>query len=240
MRAIQKGAEPRELLDWKRANATSPQNLIYSGGGFPSEAVRKALLSEQFHLCAYTLKSLRTSAECEAQNLDTRHSCHVEHLLPQCRNVPAETIDYQNMLACYPPSDSTEACQYGAQAKADYDPAANPFVSPLSPNVEQHFQFGKNGSVTGVTDAAVATVTVLKLDHPMLVNDRKAVINGWLNPKNGRSLSASAARRLAVEMSRPDQQNRLRPFCVAVAQTAIEHAERAERRSSRLNQRSAS
>jgi uncharacterized protein (TIGR02646 family) len=239
MRSIKKGAEPRELIDWKHDNAKSPLNLIYGGGGFPAESVRKALLLEQFHLCAYTLKSLKTAVECEAKNLDTRHSCHIEHFLPQSRKNAAETIDYQNILACYPPSDSKEACQYGAQAKADYDPGTYPFVSPLSPSAEKHFHFANDGSVTGVTDAGLVTVTVLQLDHPALVSDRKAVIRGWLEPKKGKPITASAARRLVSEMSQPDQKNRLRQFCVAVAQTATAHAEREERRAIRMNQRSA-
>lgn len=239
MRSIRKGAEPRELIDWRRANATTPQNLIYGRGEFPAEAVRRALLEEQFHLCAYTMKRLLTESDCAAQNLNTRHSCHIEHLLPQSRKNPAETIDYQNMLACYPPSDSTEACEYGAQAKADYDPAEKPFVSPLSPSAEQHFQFLANGKIEGVSDNGLATVEVLKLNHIALVHDRKAVINGWLEPKKGRRLTASAARRLAAEINQPDQQNCLPCFCVAVAQTAIEYAAREERRATRMSQRSA-
>lgn len=238
MRFINKGPDPRELINWKIRNAATPQNLTYSGGGFPSEAVRKDLLKEQFHLCAYTLKSLRTAAECEGQNLDLRHSCHIEHFLPQCRNIPAETIDYQNMLACYPPSDSTEACEYGAQAKANYDPSQKPFVSPLSPNVEQHFKYESSGEVEGLTGDGRATVKVLNLNHKALVNDRKAIILGRLKPKKDKYISASAARRLAAEISQPDQQGRLSQFCVAIAQTAIEHAIREERRANRMSQRS--
>lgn len=239
MRTIRKGSEPRELINWKHDNAATPQNLIYGGGEFPGEAVRKSLLLEQFHLCAYTLKLLRTAAECEAQRLDTRHSCHIEHWLPQSRKIAAETIDYQNMLACYPPSDSTEACGYGAYAKANYDPSVNQFVSPLAPNAEQHFKFSGNGKIEGLTDKGRETVKVLQLNHSSLVHDRKAVIKGYLEPKTGRAITAKAARRLSVEISQPDQQNRLRPFCVAIAEVAHEHAAREERRANRMNQRSA-
>ena len=55
MRSIVKGAEPRALIQWKAENTQTPENLVYGGGGFPADAVRAALLAEQFYLCAYTV-----------------------------------------------------------------------------------------------------------------------------------------------------------------------------------------
>lgn len=55
MRSICKGGEPRALIEWKRQNAATPDNLHYNGGGFPREAVRQSLLLEQCHLCGYYL-----------------------------------------------------------------------------------------------------------------------------------------------------------------------------------------
>ena len=133
MRAITKGAQPHELIRWRADNAALPQNLIYGAGAFPGEAVRNSLLAEQLHLCAYTMRQLKTAAQCQVQGLDTRASCHIEHFLPQCRKVPGEDIDYQNMVACFPPSQSNVACDFGAHAKADFDPSNGGFVSPLSP-----------------------------------------------------------------------------------------------------------
>ncbi len=236
MRSITKGAEPRELIQWKSANSATPQNLFYDGGGFPREAVRNALLVEQFHLCAYTMKRLATADECKH---DTGASCHVEHVLPQARKIPAETIDYQNMLACYPPSQTKVACEYGAQAKAGYDPATRQlFVSPLGTNVEQHFQFESDGSIEGTTAQGKATITVLKLDHHALVNDRAAAIRGFLYPRNRTGVSAAAARRIAVDVLKPDANLCLHPYCVAIAAAASRHADRADRRAARLRGKS--
>lgn len=233
MRFIQKGGVPQELIKWRAKNSSTPQNLMYSGGGFPGEAVRKALLAEQFHLCAYTLRRLNSAAECQALGRDTRTSCHVEHLLPQCRDIPGEDIDYQNMVACFPPSHSTDACAFGAHAKADFDPSTGGFVSPLLPTAESHFEFDESGHIYGLTADGTATVDVLKLDHKMLVNDRAAVIKGYLQPK-GKKVSAQAARRLAQEVLKADAQQRLPAYCVAVAQTALLHAHREERRAARM------
>ena len=236
MRSIIKSAQPQELIRWRADNAAVPQNLAYGAGAFPGEAVRKSLLAEQSHLCAYTLRQLKTAAQCQAQGGDTRASCHIEHLLPQCRNVPGEEIDYQNMVACYPPSQSKVACEFGAHAKADFDPSTGGFVSPLSPNAQAHFQFDERGGVRGRTADGASTIGVLNLNEKALVNDRLAVIKGSLQPK-GRKLSAQAARRLAQQVLQPDAQFRLPAYCVAVAQTALQHAEREDRRAGRMKKK---
>jgi hypothetical protein len=236
MRSIAKGAEPRELIQWKANNVQTPENLFYGGGGFPAEAVRRALLAEQLHLCAYTLKRLKTAAECRSQGLDTRESCHIEHLLPQARKMAGEDIDYGNMLACYPPSRSRVACEYGAQAKSNLDPATDSFVSPLAPDAERHFGFDARGGIKGNTSAGAETIRALRLDHPALSNDRAAVIRGALQPK-GRQLSAAAARRLATEVLRPDAERCLPAYCVAVATAALALAAREERRGARLRKK---
>jgi hypothetical protein len=236
MRTITKRGQPSALTQWKAANAASPQNLFYGGGGFPGEDVRQSLLTEQFHLCAYTLRQLKTAAACEVDGQNTTASCHIEHLLPQCRKVAGEDIDYQNMVACYPPSQLKIACEYGAPAKADFDPSTGRFVSPLSPAAENHFSFDERGGITGVTADGASTVKVLKLDHKALVNDRAALIKGYLLPR-GKKVSAQAARRLAHEVLRADAQQRLPAYCVAIAQTALLYAQREDRRAARMKKK---
>jgi hypothetical protein len=234
MRSILKGPEPHDLLNWKRENRETVENLRYGGGGFPAEEVRKALLFEQFHLCAYTLKSLKSANECEAAGGNTTDSCHIEHVLPQSRGIAVETIDYQNMVACHPPSHTKVACEYGAQAKKDYDPVVNPFVSPLVVNAERHFKFDKEGEVHGLTPEGLATITVLNLNHASLRNDRKAVIKGRLEPKTGKFISAAAATRLATEILQPNAQAKLNQHCVAIAQAATLYALKEQRRAARV------
>lgn len=236
MRAIHKGEQPHELLRWRAENAAVPQNLAYGKGGFPAEAVRKSLLAEQFHLCAYTMRQLRTASQCQEHGSDTRSSCHIEHLLPQCRKIPGEDTDFKNMLACYPPSQSEVVCEFGAHAKADFDPSKGRFVSPLSVNAQEHFKFEERGFVRGCSVDGNSTIDVLNLNHKGLVNDRAAVIRGSLQPK-GKKLSAQAARRLAHQVLVPDAQLRLAAYAVAIAQSALQFAEREERRASRMKKR---
>lgn len=232
MRSITKRAEPRELIEWRRENKDTPQNLFYGrGSSFPAEPVRRSLLREQFHLCAYTLRRLPTAQECRAKGQDTIFSCHIEHVLPQARHVD-QSIAYDNMVACYPPSQSNVACEYGAQEKKAYDPARDPFVSPLSPHASRLFRFLSDGKVEGLSPEAVQTIEVLKLNHATLVNDRKAVIKGWLMPR-GKPISAAAARRLSTEAETPDANRCLLQYCMALKQQAELHADKYEKRAVR-------
>lgn len=222
MRHIVKQGEPHALRNWKRENRHTPENLHYEGGGFPREAVREALLAEQHYLCAYTLRALKSTAD-----------CHIEHILPQSRGIAAETIDYANMLACHPAANTKTACAFGAQAKAEYDPGKQPFCSPLRPEVETVFRFRENGEVEAHSEDAAATIDVLRLNHPALVSDRRATVQGWLRP-GARSMSAARARRLAEHIRQPDGSGHLSAHCEAVAQVAIQYAEREERRAARM------
>lgn len=233
MRSIRKGAEPRALIEWRRENRDTPQNLFYGkDSSFPSEAVRQALLKEQLHLCAYTLRRLPTAVECQAKGHGTQFSCHIEHVLPQ-KYHKADSIVYANMVACYPSSQTKVACGYGAVEKDDYDTARRPFVSPLAANVERQFRYSSDGYVEGLTPEACTTIEVLKLNHPTLVNDRAAVIRGRLRPR-GTPITAAAARRLADEIEIPDAKHCLAEYCQVLKQQAERHANRLEKRAARV------
>lgn len=233
MRTIRKSQSPQELIRWKSENADIPENLKYGRADFPSDALRNSLLLEQYHLCAYTMRSLKTKTECEAEGLTTASSCHVEHFLPQSRKAPNEDIDYQNMLACYPPSQSKTACHYCAHAKDDFDPKNGNFISPLDTNAENHFYFDRRGNIESDTDAGKNTIKILNLNHQTLVNDRAATIKGFLQPR-GKEISARQAKRIAEQIMQADAQKKLSAYCVAISQTAVQYADRKEQRSARM------
>ena len=67
--------------------------------GVSSDEVLELLLTEQFHLYSYTLRQLKTATECQTIDQNTQAFCHIEHILPQCRKVAGEDIDYQSMVA---------------------------------------------------------------------------------------------------------------------------------------------
>lgn len=233
MRHIVKHGPPRSLTDWLKENANIPENLVYNKAKFPLADVRESLMAEQFHLCAYTMKRLPLKAECTDQ--DTAYSCHVEHWLPQTRKVEGEDIDYTNMLACFPPSKAKFKCEYGAHKKGSYDPAstdAKPIISPLQAAVTTSFKYHSDGTVEGKTVEARTTIEVLNLNAKSLINDRKAAIEGWLEPR-GKRVSASHARRVIQELSRPDANSCLEEFCKAIMEVAEQFALRDEKRAQR-------
>lgn len=254
MKSLIRGAEPRELLTWKSDNRLTPENLKYGRAGFPSEALRCALLQQQHYLCAYTLIRLKKPQECSA-DYQTRESCHIEHILPQTRGelvekkrsgeevkevvnfTPGEDIDFHNMVACYPPSQHKTHCDFGAQHKDHYDPYDNPlFLSPLTPSVESHFSFFSDGRIEAKTERGRETISALRLDHDELCYRRKSVITGAIYPKgsNRDPISASEARRLAVDVLHPAPDGRLREFCIAIHQVALWHANKLEQRARRM------
>jgi hypothetical protein len=225
VRFIAKRGEPRALIDWKLANRDTPQNLKYGRAGFPREAVIDALLLEQGYLCGYTMKSIAS-----------RDGCHIEHIIAQSEGTQGvEDIDFGNMLACFPPSNSAIECPYGAKRKDDYDVLTKPFLSPLNASVQHAFHFRDDGIIESGTEEAAASITVLNLNCAALKNDRAAAIRGFLLRRNRRKvLSAAEARRLAAEVLRPNADGRLTAFCEALSQAALRYAEKEERRAARL------
>ncbi|EAR8245922.1 hypothetical protein GI075_11205 [Salmonella enterica] len=253
MKYLIKGAEPRGLISWKAVNQQTPQNLKYGTASFPAETVRCALLQQQNYLCAYTLIRLKRPEECDL-NHKTRESCHIEHILPQTREVlvakklaglpvknvvnftAGEDIDFNNMVACFPPSVAMIHCDFGAQYKGDYDPYDNPnFISPLTASVEVHFKFLSDGSIEAQSAKGEETISALNLNHIELCHRRERVLTGTIYPRGKKrpSISAAEARRLADEVLRPNADGRLREFCVAIRHVALSHADRLERRARR-------
>ena len=121
MRHIQKQGAPKALSDWKKHNRLAQQNLHYDNlGREQRRPMLQALLAEQHGLCAYTLR--RIDLDC----------AHIEHVLPRSQH-PDKTLDWANLLACFP--GPQQGCAFGAKHKDAYDPADPPRPSPLSAHV---------------------------------------------------------------------------------------------------------
>jgi uncharacterized protein (TIGR02646 family) len=239
MRQIQKGNECEALRTWRQDNAAVPQNLVYGKGGFPGAAVLEALLAEQGHLCAYTLKRIDLSA------------AHIEHLKPQrtCRVEDAqregagaapcrEDVGWHNMVACYPAPNAAAPPGYGAVKKDKWWPAAGAtgFVSPLNTDCEKRFCFSLNGEIapTNAGDtAANETIQAIGLDDGRLTELRKRAI--WemgLHPRSPQPLTSPAkVRQLIAAYLQRDVSRRYREFCVPVRAAALKHLAKLEGRS---------
>lgn len=234
MRYIRKLAEPFGLrIRKQRQTQDSPQNLNYAN--LPTEikdTIKTKLLEEQGFLCAYTLR-----------RLDRVTDCHIEHILPQ-NVLPEEDLDYRNMAACFPKDGGDTSHNYGAPIKGGTSITLNKdFVSPHHSSCERRFRYDGKGGIAAVAGdvAAENTVALLKLNHNTLQDLRRSAIETHgLSLRVGsrrttRKLkSAAEARRFAKEVLETDDSGHLEPYCIALAQVALEYAEKEEARSHRL------
>ncbi len=231
MRAVVQQSEPLSFRNWKRLNTATPQNLKYNHLPGPiKDEIKQSLLQEQGYLCGYTL-----------QRLSAISACHIEHIIPQTQS-PSLALDYANMLACFPADGGARQYGFGAPLKAGTHVFLHHnFISPHYAGCEAHFCYQKTGAVTAVDTAAQETIEILRLNHPTLQEFRRSAIQTYglsLRSRGLRSkqrpLSATAARRLAQQVLQPDAQGRLEPYCVALAQVALNYAEQEDKRSQRL------
>ncbi len=232
MRFIKKGGEPSAFTEWKELNQRlSPQNLSYKNLQNPQkEIVKDSLLKEQGFVCGYTMS-----------RLDSTKNLHIEHIESQSGN-PEKDLDYSNMLACFPENGGDESHGYGAPIKKGKSVVLNVnFVSPHNPECEAHFIYDKDGGVSATSEAAKLTIQALKLDHQKLCDFRKqaAETHGLtLKVRSARTKrefkSVAEARRFAQEVMLPAVDGKLEPYCVALAQIALDFAHKEEQRCNSL------
>lgn len=216
MRRITKGQEPDELRRWKEIEV--PENLTYDN--MPKAEVKRQMLAEQGHLCAYTM-----------QRIETPDECHIEHIVPrnQPNQPPHMDIDYSNLLACIPSNTPghrppVDNLPYGAPKKAGTHVDESNFVSPLREDVESRFRYAADGSVTHVDNdgAAKNTIEILRLNHGQLVELRKAAIEVRVWDAD---LSADEAEDLARTIMTATT-GKIPEFCLAISQVALWYATR--------------
>lgn len=171
------------------------------------------------------------------------NDCHFEHVEPQ-NAARGKSLDYANMVACWPANGGDKFSGYGAPVKDGAAVRLNvDFVSPHSPGCEARFVYEASGAVRPreADAAAQGTIDLVKLCHEQLceLRRRAAQASGIVISARGmrsqsRLKSAAAARRFAADVLQPDAQGRLEPFCVALSQIALKYAEQEEKRSQRL------
>lgn len=236
MRYIPANAAPQELIDWTAQQTAAGVNLHFDHlgqvlvGGVQSDvklAIKNQRLGDQGHLCAYTMLPIDAA------------SAHIEHITPRATSDqnghPEETVEYGNMVACYPFNGGDTSHGFGAPVRGT-TPLA---VTPRQANCATRFKFTSDGEVrpSQAGDHAVKALIddVLRLNAPALVARRKAAYNGaGVGIDSARPLSRSAAQRLAAEILTHSPGGRLNAFCVGVAQAALDHIRRLDKRAARL------
>jgi uncharacterized protein (TIGR02646 family) len=186
--------------------------------------IRKARIADQGGICAYTMMRI---------DEDTSHN---EHLVP--RKVSKEngrveeTLNYRNIVACYPKREDKGGCGFGAAARGVKKLA----VTPLDPSCEQLIRYDRaNGKAEAAMpdDADITELVndVLFLNHKTLIARRlEAVQYAGVGLKSSQPLTESQARRLAETILEHRRGKCLSPYCVAIAHAAICHADLIARR----------
>ena len=237
MRWIRDSQPPASLIRCLADRRAAGQPLDYdevsvvefNGEQIPvRQAIRQARIIDQGYLCAYTLKRIG------------EETCHNEHLVPRSvskqEGRTEETLDYQNIVACYPKKEGPGGCPYGAAIRGVRRLA----LTPLDSACESRLRFDRTSARFVPTDPNDVEVRelldeVLMLNHPALIGERReAIIKAGVDKNSKRHLTAAQARRLADSVSQFQRGEKLTPFCVALAHAALAHADLIERRSRRM------
>lgn len=224
MRSIVQSREPLALRKWKRINRELPQVLVYPPPSDVLEAIKNALHTEQAGLCAYTSLVLPAADD-----------GHVEHIEPR-KHQPDKALDYTNLALCFPPSGGNVSFGYGAPVKGGKQIQLNvDFVSPHSKGCEKRFIYKSNGEVLPAPNdtAAAKTINTVQLNCKQLQELRQAAIAAHgVALRQGRSRrpmsrrTAADAKRLAKDILSPNPSGMLGAFCEAIAQVALDYANR--------------
>ncbi|MGR5240767.1 TIGR02646 family protein [Photobacterium damselae] len=159
MRRINKkqGAEPQELISWKRTNHRG----IYADlTEIERKAIRHQCTTEQFYICAYCGKAISGS------DSDTMNE-HVEAR----RIAPNRSLDLGNIVA---------SCNTSNQCDDSHASQVLP-LTPLMPECETELNYSLSGRVSGTTERANIAIKVLNLgdterNNRSLVEQRKQQI----------------------------------------------------------------
>ena len=230
MKYIRKGRKPAKLAKFERENAGTPQVAMYDGlTSDVRRALAVAMLKDQGHLCAYTMRRI-------GQSEDFAADCHIEHMFSREAR-PDLQLDYRNMILCAPGRDKPR-CEWGARRKDNAVVNEGNFVFPLRADCETRLRYRLDGSVCAASDddaAAKSTVALLNLNHRELVSERIAALGAFgLGETAAKPLRGRAVEALGRTIAQRHADGRLAPFCIAIQQAAFSEADKAVRRAARM------
>jgi uncharacterized protein (TIGR02646 family) len=155
---IDKLAQPVELT----AHQATP-NAGYNG--WPSDAIRSALIAEQGGLCAYCMNRIK----------DDSNSTRIEHFKSRKENKVFE-LNWGNLLACCNGNKGHFETHCDV-AKGDktihYNPAAEP-------DVAQFINYNKIGFIDSENQLMKRQIEILNLNQNKLVGHRKSIYDNLI------------------------------------------------------------
>lgn len=214
MKYIEKTNPPEEYLTWCEIQHALGVNYNYDS--LPSERkenLHELLLKEQGEICGYTMKRIK------------KKSSHIEHIKPQneCKKEKGADLDYYNLIACFPQNGSK--CSYGAVKKGGWwENNGNDFLSPLNKLCELRVIFYLDGKVTPTNSQSTSTektISILNLDEPTLVEERKRSIEEFIFGEE--PLNPIQADNAIDIIYLPNEEGRLPEFCIAIHDALYEY-----------------
>jgi uncharacterized protein (TIGR02646 family) len=166
MRVIDKGVEPRSLVEHRATPNSDYANL----GNVAKQDLRDALVREQRGLCCYCMTRVEAK----------RESMKIEHWRSRSNHANLG-LTYSNLLAaCLGNHDQPAELQHCDTRKGDRDIRFNP-AEPMH-RIDQRIQFEADGTIAS-SDAEFNTqlTDVLGLNLPLLRNRRKGVLSGLMD-----------------------------------------------------------
>lgn len=168
MREIRKGREPRSLTRHRKTAHADYDN-------YPAkDELRASLVAEQGGICCYCMQRIRR----------TPGEMKIEHW--HCQSLfPAEQLRYGNLLgACGGNEGEPWEEQHCDTRKGDMPLKRNP--ADRRYRIENYIRFLGNGRVESPdADFDTEINEVLNLNHPLLVNNRKAALDAFLASLHG-------------------------------------------------------
>lgn len=192
---------PSELQHYRRQPGAE-----YDGHNFTEvkRKIKEQLLTEQGHLCAYCMRRIEEDA------------MKVEHWHSQ-NHYPEKQLDYRNLLgACLGNEGQALSAQTCDTRKGDRDLKFNP--ANQNHDVDSQVRYLANGKIESPDEVFDKELnSVLNLNHPRLVADRKSVVDAVheaLNRRPGRR-GPRTIRRVIHKWSHTGPDGKLRAYCGA-------------------------
>lgn len=194
MRQIRKGLEPKSLAEYRSSSGA------YFDGYPDKDDLRTVLAAEQRGICCYCMSRIHAD----------RERMKIEHWQSRAK-YPSRQLDYSNLLgACPGKAGHCDA------SKGDQDLSKNP-TDPLHA-VETTLRFLGDGRIESSDPAFNRELEqVLKLNHPVLVRNRKSTLDSFQRalPKTG-AISAAKLENWLRRWSGDSGPGELEPYCQVV------------------------
>ena len=200
MRAINKGPEPRSLIEHRAKTHSDYDNYTDKDG------LREALEREQRGLCCYCMNRIRADSE----------TMKIEHWQSQvCHR--DRRLDYSNLLgACLGGEGQLQRLQHCDTRKRDNDLQWNP--ADPSHQIETRLRYEPDGSIRSDDPTFDAQLhQVLNLNLAVLKNNRKgvldAVLRWWRQERERAQGPVPRGRFLQERDQKTGGEGALQPYC---------------------------